>query len=523
MKYEFDPGQALGSRITEMSPQALCELAAKLCQLIQEEAGTRAYRGGVYPENISMDAEGNVALGPAKLSGWEGQELQFLPPELYWNGKRGSYSDVYALGLLLYYAANQGKLPYEGECKDPQLRRMDGEDFPPPKGIGRRLGEIIEKATRFDAAKRYQNVEELRIMLESLVKNLYLNGAPSAEVIFKKSDDDLSELERIMVGIIEKGGDEPLPQEPEPEAENAAPEESAVSEENGEEPPAEEKAQEEKPPEEPEQVRLYEPSHHKVPARQPIPILTEEKHPELEPVIPSRQNITPAVQYSKSAERERKIAAEARKRRRRPMVVILVLCAILIVVALLANAWLRDVIWEDDEQPSPTPTADNNSVLVAPPPSATPAAEEPKAKGESSYEIVQEDLSWTEARDRAEEMGGHLAVISDEEEFNKVVTLAADSGVRCLWIGLYREEGLNRWVTGETSSYYPWDTAAGEPSYVDSGDNVAEDYGMLWYNGTGDQAGWAYNDSRNDPVGDYPEWYSGQIGFVCEYETEATE
>ena len=172
MKSGFDPGQALGNKITELEPQTLCELAAKLCKEIEEEAGLRSYRGGVYPENISVDAEGNVALGPAKDSGWEGQELQFLPPELYWNGKRGSYSDVYALGLLLYYAVNQGKLPYEGECKDPQLRRMGGEDFPAPKGVGRRLGEIIEKATRFDAAQRYQNVEELRIMLESLVKNL---------------------------------------------------------------------------------------------------------------------------------------------------------------------------------------------------------------------------------------------------------------------------------------------------------------------------------------------------------------
>ena len=29
---------------------------------------------------------------------------------------------------------------------------------------------------------------------------------------------------------------------------------------------------------------------------------------------------------------------------------------------------------------------------------------------------------------------------------------------------------------------------------------------------------WVYNDSRNDPVSDYPGWYSGTIGFVCEFD-----
>ena len=35
---------------------------------------------------------------------------------------------------------------------------------------------------------------------------------------------------------------------------------------------------------------------------------------------------------------------------------------------------------------------------------------------------------------------------------------------------------------------------------------------MLWNN-----RGWAYNDNRNDPVKDFPDWYSGTIAYVCEY------
>lgn len=60
-------------------------------------------------------------------------------------------------------------------------------------------------------------------------------------------------------------------------------------------------------------------------------------------------------------------------------------------------------------------------------------------------------------------------------------------------------------------SFYAWDQ--GEPSYEDAYDGAAEDYLMLW-----NHNGWVYNDSRNDPVADYPDWYSGTIGFVCEIE-----
>ena len=50
---------------------------------------------------------------------------------------------------------------------------------------------------------------------------------------------------------------------------------------------------------------------------------------------------------------------------------------------------------------------------------------------------------------------------------------------------------------------------------MDVNDQVAEDYVMLWNNN-----GWGYNDNRNDPIADYPQWYSGTVGFVCEYGEE---
>ena len=60
--------------------------------------------------------------------------------------------------------------------------------------------------------------------------------------------------------------------------------------------------------------------------------------------------------------------------------------------------------------------------------------------------------------------------------------------------------------------YYPWDY--NEPSYYDGYDGVIEDYLLLWHNNR-----WVYNDSRDDPAADYPELYSGTMGYVIEYDS----
>ena len=131
----------------------------------------------------------------------------------------------------------------------------------------------------------------------------------------------------------------------------------------------------------------------------------------------------------------------------------------------------------------------------------------------SEYRIFVENVSWTDAKIRCEEEGGHLVVINDSDEFNKVVDLASNMGVSVIWIGLHRELDMLVWETDDLNAafYYDWDR--GEPSEMDG--DTPEDYVFIW-NWTG--RGWVYNDCINDPAAEYPESYRDQIGFVCEIE-----
>lgn len=495
--HQNDRPEPLGASIADLDRRELCDLLVRLCDQIQTEVGTGAFRGGIYPDNLTRGEDGAIRLGPASQSGWQGQERAFLAPELIWKGEKSPAADVYSLGLLLYYAVNSARLPFYKSGEDGAWqRRMNGEAIVPPPAAGRRLSEIIRKATAFEPGARYQSVEELKAALVSCVDNIYLSGPASAETLYNKSEEDLNRVEKIMLDILKKEEDPELdknseaPEEPEPEAPVVGP----LMPEPQEEPPAPEPAP--------------------APVEEPVVILTEEKNPELEPVIIGK----PApVQYQNSTERERKIATKVRRRRRRPFLIILLLSAIL-----LGAAAIYDHIQMNREPEirgitgDPSETFELPEVEGAPVPEATPVptpvptpepTPEPK---ESSYKVVVDDVSWIAARDNAINAGGHLVVINDEEEFRRVLELIEDYPVSYVWVGCRRVEGALNWVQNAKVDYWPW--LDGEPTYVDG--EVAEDYLMLSHiNGN-----WGYNDNRNDPAGDYPMYYSGRIAYVIEFE-----
>ena len=506
---EIDQLRPLGDQIADLDRRELCDLLVRLCDLIQQEVGTGAYRGGLFPDNILRGPDGAVRLGPAAEANWDGQERDFLAPEMFWHGQKSPAADVYSLGLILFYAVSGARLPFSKSGADgARQRRMNGEAIIPPKAAGRRLSEIIGKATAFQAGDRYQSVEELKAALLSCVNNIYLPGPISAESIYHKKEEDLSTVERMMLEILRKEEDpeivkneideEQIPQEPivgplmpepEPEPEPEKPAEEPV--------PPETQAEEEKP----------------------VVILTEEKNPELEPVVISRA--TPP-QYQNSTERERKIASKVRRRRRRPLVIILILCILLLAAAAIYDHIQLKQLQGQISQPTETQAAPAPETQETPAPETVveievtpaPVVETPaptQALKQSTYEIIVSDVSWITARDSAVNAGGHLVVVNDEEEYNRIVEMAKEKDVSYVWIGCRRVDGVMTWVESADVTFWPWHP--GEPSLFDG--DVPEDYLMLSnLNGT-----WGYNDNRNDPAGDYPGFYSGRVAYIIEFES----
>lgn len=135
----------------------------------------------------------------------------------------------------------------------------------------------------------------------------------------------------------------------------------------------------------------------------------------------------------------------------------------------------------------------------------------------SRYLAFRESLTWEEAAERCEQLGGHLATVTSSTEEDEIIALLEGAGIKYCWLGGYTSYDdygtvFGHWVTGETFGYSAW--SSGEPSRVDR-DGTDEWYIMLW--NVPSLNGWYWNDQRNDPVGAVPYMESG-MGFVCEFE-----
>ena len=453
--------------------------------------------------------------------------------------------------------------------------RMSGKTVYAPAAAGRQLGDIIEKALRFKEGDRYRNPEELAVMLDYCEDNRLLREKTGAEAIFQKDENELSDLEQMMLQIIEGKAEADLTESGNDEdrllddivasvrdgADDTEKTEDEVFAEAGLTRPkrktqqGEEKVSladifglDEPDPRDPteldeeEEIRVYEPR-----GKQGIPILTEESDPELAPIQVKRKKQNGKQTASRASGKAAQQQQEETEQKRRPLLVVFLLLAVLLIAAVVANILINAF---SDRPGGGAPT--NVSVVV---PSAEPTedpsvsailseeqiqyqqqlAEEQARQAEleaqqaeieaqeaaqqaidlatlpHSYEAIRADVSWLQAQQEAIARGGQLVTVNSAEELQQVIDLANQAGFDRVWIGAHREDGNLIWESGENVEFYQWD--AGEPSYTDGGDGAAEDYVMLWnLNGR-----WVYNDSRENPLTDFYGMYGGRIGYIVEY------
>lgn len=553
----FSPERALGDGLSALKRGELIELAIKLCEAIGPgDAG--AFRGGIRPTNVCFE-DGEVILGPAAAmgsTGWTKDELEYLAPELFWNGKGSPRSDVYAVGLMLYAGCNGGRLPFVPADPDPSpddranalKTRMNGQKIEAPWGAGKKLKAIIEKATAFKEMERYFDAPELGAALSEYLEAVPVDAGRTASEVFGKAVDELSPVERIMVDIIHSSLidddiEKPAPVEEEVVLiEEAAPAEEAAPVE--EVPPVEEPAPTEEPApvEEPapteEAATTYEPtpteeaSPEKTPApkKEPIiievpvyekPVQQDKKQPKPQAKKPARSDASkPAVQYTMPKQDAAKKKPVQKKKAKKKQQVggaksVLIVLAVLVLIG--GGLYLfRDKLPFISGSPaaSVTPTPDASvQPSTQPSESVTPTVQPSSEPVAHSYEIIVGDLSWDEAELACIEKGGHLVTINSQDEYDTVCAMLRDYNVKYVWIGCYRDPaGLMTWTSGQDVDLYFWQS--GEPSMTDSYDGAEENYIMMVRQ---PDDSWLYNDSRMNPLEKYRKYYTGKIAYICEY------
>ena len=559
-KHAFDPACCLGERLQTLSRAELTALAETICRILTERG---AYHGGIRPDNISRAGDGTVGLGaPARTDtkDWTTEELEFMAPEVFWSGTLDASADVYSLGLLLYAGVSGGRLPFypDGRAPLPEdqtdalRRRMNGEALPPARKAGRGLQEIIARATQCKPDDRYATPAELCAALEQYDAE-QRRSVPTAQEMFNKPEQELSEVERMMLSILAEEAAAPVPEaEPEektePEAEVEAEAEAEAKIEAAAEPEAEAEPEadagtpaaepeselkfelkeapaakpEEKPEEAPDAKPEAEPEEKpeetpdakpeaSKPEPQPLPNKFRPEKPAARPEVkpapkPERKAEKPEP-YRPAPAKPKKKAPDAQRQSHKAgvLLTVLIICAAVLAVLLLRSLGVFGTPAAAETTPTPAPTVPVETAVPTETPTPTPTP-----KPEPTYEVVKADVSWADAEAAAEAKGGHLVVIDSAEKWTRVAQLADESGLTYVWIGLYRaDSGELAWVKDNIDPVYNW--AAGEPSVRDT-NGAAENYVLIARRSDG----WYYNDCIGDPAAKYPQFYGGKTGYIIE-------
>ena len=456
----FDPEKVLGEKITKMDKQELCEFVSALCRKVVLEVGTRGRRGGIYPDNISVNENGTICLGPVGQEPLEGQEKEFAAPEIYWKGQLTAASDVYSVGMLMYAWSNGGCLPFLLPDASPTdraealRRKMSGERFELTP-VSETLNLIIDKATAFKPDRRYATVAQLREAFALFREEAEAEGGAAAlaermTVLKEKQLREASMMANILAA-----------------AEAAASTGSGITV---------------TPKKSNKRVKTTEPVKQE-----------EKKKMSLRPLIAvlliaailmvaavamqfGRDNTTldnPNTNTTPNMSTDTTPVVPTADPDASPDVTPFI--------------------------PTPTPTA---PAVTTPTPTIAPVV----TIDTSKYNVVKADASWNTAANNCMANGGYLVTINNKDEFAGLCALAEKYNLEAVWVGGFRKSGNIVWLNGETSDYIPW--GAGEPSYRDAYGN-SENFLLLVKNANGI---WEYCDA----VDDVTSQYSGRMGYIME-------
>lgn len=147
------------------------------------------------------------------------------------------------------------------------------------------------------------------------------------------------------------------------------------------------------------------------------------------------------------------------------------------------------------------------------------------------YELIVEDLTWTEASKACEEKGGYLATLTSQEEFKRVQEqiISEEKTAVTFFVGANKLGGFGfDWLEPGKSEGYSmlelynalfadfW--LDGEPSYeglAEDGRRVKEEYVCILYRSADGRC--YLNDVPEDILSAAPS-YAGRIGYICEYD-----
>ena len=181
-------------QLSPFSEEDIIRLGIDMCSAMEKCHRRSIIHRNIEPGSIYIDDEGRYKLGnfdrARTLTNLSQEETlmqypNYIAPEVFNRMKAApdmnAYvrTDIYSLGLVLYYLANNGKMPFipqekqivsPADREDAIKRRLSGEPLPGLSRVSPETEAVILKACAFRMEDRYATAAEMRRALLKLAK-----------------------------------------------------------------------------------------------------------------------------------------------------------------------------------------------------------------------------------------------------------------------------------------------------------------------------------------------------------------
>ena len=165
------------------------KLGVDICSALDLCERRKIIHRDIKPSNIFKSEEGDYKLGDFGIARqfdrskktatnmtWVGAPA-YMAPEIYKSEKAGPTIDLYSLGIVMYEILNEDRLPLVERARtlkhledEAIVRRLQGEDLPPPSRGSEELKRVILKACAYKKENRFQHAAEMREALECVLR-----------------------------------------------------------------------------------------------------------------------------------------------------------------------------------------------------------------------------------------------------------------------------------------------------------------------------------------------------------------
>ena len=160
------------------SDEQTIKIATDICSALAFCEKRNLLHRDIKPQNIFVSPDGTYKLGDFGIaktaerttSGTKTGTYKYMAPEVYNNQPYGSATDIYSLGLTMYWLLNERRTPFLplpptkpriSEEDAARARRFRGEPLPAPAHGSEELKRIVLKACAYDPKDRYHTADEM--------------------------------------------------------------------------------------------------------------------------------------------------------------------------------------------------------------------------------------------------------------------------------------------------------------------------------------------------------------------------